>query len=578
MPVTQARPESKNESRQFWREIIHPLVCCAVVLGFVLLANPFGSAGFVDDWSYSHMALKLAQTGHLKYEGWGSPTLLFQTLWAAPWIHLLGFSFDLMRAITLPFALGFVLLTYATGRKVGLRRDLSLFGALIVGTAPLFLPLAASFMTDMYGCFFSLLCIYSAICSAEAPSGRLAIFWLWTLSISGILGGSDRQIVWVAPIALVPYLFWLKRSDRRFSVHATIAYVLCLAALALINSRFKPPYAPFALRGDEIWTVVWQNALSTSAILIGMLLACLLISLPALLCFKSSWRELGFARLVLILIASFGAILALTTLAGQFGAAPFTMGILSQFGILMNGWDSLGYKPVVLQPWLRICISVLVVFTGLAFILLQRSGTKFARTPRSIFLIFSSAYITLLLPGAILGITFDRYLLPLVPMIVLFILDRFQHGKQRIPNIAWIWLLVCAAYSVAITHDYASASRVRVRAADLLRSLGIPRRHISAGFEYDAWTQLESTGTIAGAAYKDSFDWNTTDHFWFWHYTTALRPDYVVSSSRTAIPGALVAVPFGTWLPPFRRFAIAQPRRDLPKSPLCNTLLPCSMP
>src|SRR4051812_44356053 len=96
--------------RNLYRENIYPLACCAIVLFCIVLGDPFAPAGFVDDWSYSHLTLKLAQTGQFRYNGWGSPTLLFQGLWGAAWIRLFGFSFDLMRVITIPFALGFVLL------------------------------------------------------------------------------------------------------------------------------------------------------------------------------------------------------------------------------------------------------------------------------------------------------------------------------------------------------------------------------------------------------------------------------------------------------------------------------------
>jgi hypothetical protein len=572
--------DSRLWLREFWQENVCALISCGVVLACVLIANPFSAAGFIDDWSYSHLALKLAETGHIQYDGWGSPTLLFQGLWAAAWIRLLGFSFDLMRFITLPFSLGFVFLIYATGRRLGLRRDLSLFGALTVGTAPLFLPLAASFMTDVYGCFFCMLCIYAAITSAESDNRRLAVFWLWTLAISGILGGSDRQIVWIAPLALIPYLYWARRIDRRFSLHAAAALVLCVGTLVLITLSFRPPYAPFALQDREIWKILAQNTPSALAILLGLFLACLLVGLPALFCFSRCWRDLGPGRVIIISLISFAAIVLLAAAAGQFGAAPFAIGILSEFGVLLNGWDSLGFKPVVLQPALRICVSALVLFTGIAFYLLRDKSARLASTPKTVFLIFSLAYCALLLPGAILSITFDRYVLPLVPGIVLFVLDRFQRRVQRIPMLGWACLAVGAAYAVVITHDYASSSRARVRAADFLQTQKIARVHISAGFEYDGWTQLETTGTITGTTYRNEFEWNRTDRFWFWHFAKVLQPEYVVSSSRVANAGGVVlaSVPFTTWLPPFHRFAIVQRREDLPTGPVCNTLRPCSLP
>src|SRR3954454_9212634 len=125
-------------------ERLYPIICCLVTLFCVLIAYPFAATGFNDDWSYSQVALKFAETGHLRYNGWGPAMQLFQALWGAGWIRLFGFSFDLLRLVTLPFSLGFVWLTYALGRKAGLRPDLACFGALVVGTCPLYIPLAAS--------------------------------------------------------------------------------------------------------------------------------------------------------------------------------------------------------------------------------------------------------------------------------------------------------------------------------------------------------------------------------------------------------------------------------------------------
>ena len=568
----------RSRIQRFCHYGAYPVACCAAVLLCVTIANPFVCAGFVDDWSYSHLALRFAETGHIKYEGWGSPTLLFQGLWGAAWIHLVGFSFNLMRVISIPFALGFVLLIYATGRKVGLRRDLAFLGALIVGTAPLFLPLAASFMTESYGCFFCALCIYAAISSAEAQSDSMALFWLWILGASGIMGGSDRQVVWIAPLSLIPYLCWLRRLNRRFCMHAIALYVLCVAGLAFLSTRFAPPYAPFALRRDQIWTLVIHDAPLASAILLGLFLTTLLISLPAFLCFSLYWKALGSTRLFIASLVSVAVVALLIAGVGQLGVVPFSIGILSHFGILPKGTDALGFKPVVLHPALRIFISALVPFSAITCGLLEWKSASFLPTARAVFAIFSFFYVALLLPGAFLFISFDRYVLPLVPCLVLLVLHRFQRHASRVPAIAWICVSVFAMYAVLITHDYASSSRARVQAAQVLQKQGVRRSHVSAGFEYDGWTQLEEAGSVRGSTYHDAFEWNNTDRFWFWHHATALRPDYVVSISLGPASDDLLSVPFTSWFPPFRRFAIVQRRQDLPKGPVCNTLLPCYLP
>jgi hypothetical protein len=573
------------QSAALWlrHEGVYALLSCLIPLICVLIAKPFAKAGFNDDWSYSHIALKLAETGRFQYDSYGSPMLLSQSIWAAAWIRIFGFSFDLLRVATLPFSLGFVLLVYLLGRKVGLKRDLALFGALVVGTSPLFFPLAASFMTEPYGCFFTTLCLYAAICTGEAAGSRRAAVWLWVLALAGILGGSDRQTVWVAPLALIPYLCWVRRRDRHFLVHAVLAYAVCLASLAVLVHWFKPPYAAFSLSNGQMLEVIRSEFPWAVGRLFSLFLTGVLYSLPAFLCFAELWRKLGSARVItLVFMCTLGA-LCLIVIMGPMGVAPYLGGLLTQYGLLWPGQDALGFRPKLLPGGLRIGISILVLLSGIIFCLLYRREKRGSMSPiaKAVLGIFCFAYLPLLLPGALLGILYDRYALPVIPALVVFVLYQFQPYGRKVPRTAWASLVVFAAYATMTTHDYFSASRARIQVSDLLQRRGVPRTHISAGFEYDGWTQLESTGNIQGVRYRDAFEWNSTDRFWFWSYTKALQPEYVVMCLRRNSPDTkLPSIAFTSWWPPFQRFAVAQMRDRLPRGKTCYSLsrVPCAIP
>src|SRR5437868_619532 len=45
------------------RSVLYSLLCCAAVLICIALAHPFANSAFNDDWAYSRVALKLAETG-----------------------------------------------------------------------------------------------------------------------------------------------------------------------------------------------------------------------------------------------------------------------------------------------------------------------------------------------------------------------------------------------------------------------------------------------------------------------------------------------------------------------------------
>jgi hypothetical protein len=445
----------------------------------------------------------------------------------------------------------------------------------VVGTSPLYLPLAASFMTEPYSCFFTALCLYAAICSAEAVSNRLAIFWIWVLAISGILGGSERQSVWSVPFALIPYLFWIRRSDRRFSLHATATFLVCAGLLAFLVSRFTQPYPGLDLSREGAAEVIVQNVIPGSGRMLGLLLACFQVVWPALLCFVPFWRNSKSSKVLGIILVS-GALVVVSILSGG-GAAPFASSVLSGYGLLPLGGDALGYRPVLLGPALRIALGISIVFSGLFFLFGTSQPSQLPKIHKTIFLISSCAYVPLLIPGAITGLTHDRYVLPLIPALVIFVLSRFQTQGRSVPAAGWTCLIVLATYGIVVAHDYASAARARVEAAQRLESRGIPRNRISAGFEYDAWTQLLAAGRISPIRYHDLMEWNNTNRFWFWNYATALDPEYVAVSSRASdrANGMLPKVAFNTWTMPFRRTVIVRRRGNLPTSKVCRDAQPC---
>lgn len=559
--------------RRLHPEVLPVFFCLAIPLLCVLAAWPFADAGFNDDWSYSDIALRFAETGHFHFNGWLWSTVLFQMVWGAAWIRLFGFSFDVLRVATFPFALGFVWLVYALARKTGLRRDLACFGALILGTSPLYIPLAASFMTDVYGCFFIALCLYAAIQSVEATGSKSAMVWLWILAISGVLGGSDRQIVWVAPFALIPYLIWVRRTDRAFFIQATAAYAICICLLAVVIHRYMPAYGPLQISRNQGPALLIHGLLPGLGKLNGFFLASLQSILPALLCFAPLWKRLKGSEILAICLGS--AALVCFSLLSRLGVAPFLSSVLSAHGILPRGIDALGYRPVLLNPMLRLGMSLLIAFSGLCLLSRRMPNARLAPASKSVFVIFSLPYIALLLPAAMTGVLHDRYVLPLVPLLLIVCLCRFQTERRRIPAIAWLCGVAFALYGIVITHDYAGALRARAEAAHTLETRGVPRRQVSAGFEFDGWTQLQLAQSIAAS---DEHRWNETNVFWFWSDTKALRPEYVVVNSLASDKPRdhLPKVEYMAWTPPFWRAAIVSKREDLPKSKICSSAQPCA--
>ena len=546
---------------------IWPAVSCAIVLACILLSNPFNESGFCDDWSYGYVAMKLAATRHLQYSGWGNPMVLFQALWALPWIRLFGFSFPVLAASMVPIALAFVGMVYAVGREIGLRPSLAAFAAIAIGTCPLFTVLAGSFMTDACGCFFAMLCIYTALRSVHAAQSASAVGWLWWLALAGVVGGSNRQIVWAAPLMLIPYLLWARRRDSRFRIHAGAALAATICAILAILHFFGQPFSPMLLsHGDLVWVLQhrWGRAVSLMA---GFTLMSILLTVPVLCCFWSTvWRNP--ARSIFLLVLS--VILTMATTLVALPWPPYGNGFLTEVGPVVLGQDIIG-KPPELSVWTRLALGVLVNFCVLAMLraLPDSRPAKMLREDRTlhVFAVFSAGYLALLMPGALTGYTFDRYMLPCIALFMLLALRRFAPGNRRIPVLAWLCCALFAAYGVAATHDYFNALRARTTAAHTLEQAGVPRNHISAGFEYDAWTEVTGAGHVEVSRYQDQLVDNSARGFWmeFWNHVPHSQPDFVILHEQAGAPagGGVFKVEFSAWLPPYRRSMVVWRRSQL---------------
>src|SRR5438309_5669618 len=190
------------------------LICACIVAACVLVTYPVAEMGFQDDWSYIRTALEFARTGHFVYNGWATAMLGWIIPWSAVFIKIFGFSFTLVRLSMLPVTMACIYLFHASLVRFGIRDRNAVLGALTVGLSPIFLPMAAGYMTDVAGLFVIVLCLYLCQRAAAARSDRAAVLWLCCAAISNVVGGTVRQICWLGALVMVPSTVWLLRKRR----------------------------------------------------------------------------------------------------------------------------------------------------------------------------------------------------------------------------------------------------------------------------------------------------------------------------------------------------------------------------
>jgi Dolichyl-phosphate-mannose-protein mannosyltransferase len=548
-------------------------ICLAVVSAAMVFIWPVAQMPFGDDTAYTEMALHLARTGQLAYNGWEAVVQILHTYWGALAIRLFGFSFLVVRLSTIPYALGSVALCYLLMRRAGLASKPAVFVTLLFSLSPLFLPLALSYLTDMPGVFFIFASLYSFARAEENADEPKGYAWLALGAAAGFIGGTGRQIAWLSPLVVLPYLAWVRRALRGFALCAIAAWVAELAGVVYVLSWFgRQPYTVFQASVFSELLMTIKQPFATIALSARLALMLVLYTLPAAvpLLFRSAvdtWRG-PRGRKILVGVLLFGVVAAIAV-HPSLASIPWISNTLNWEGIY--GSDSLPGRPIVLIRPIRAVVAVTVYFSVCILAgelwnirrLARRVAELVAKPSNSEFLLaamslLSVAYFALVIVRGSDFNIFDRYLLPIVPWAACVALLWFAKDNPRAEEmartarpLAWAYFAVVAFYGIASTQDIWSLAKARVEAAGRLEAAGVPRTAIDAGFEYNAWTELLVSGHLnfyrvfnPAGAYRPGFS-----------ITPSVIPLYRLEYKPTPQSESTQfgSVPYSSMLPPFHK-------------------------
>lgn len=548
-------------------------LCVALVTGALILAWPFANIGYADDVAYAHLAQTLERTGHLAYNGWESAFLISHAFWGAALIRLFGFSFVCLRLSTVPFALWAVGLCYSLVRRAGLQPQNALFVTLLFGLCPLYLPVAVSFMTDVPAVFFMLASLYSFARAEESSGGPKSYGWMALGAGAGFLGGTGRQVVWLVPAIVLPCLAWVKRDNRVYQISAAAIWVVLMTAVKLTTSWFNHQlYTIFQPSVLSETILVLKHPLAAVNISARLLMMLVLLTLPAAipLILRSSmetWR--GPSGRKILVAALLLTVLVAIAIHPSLASLPWVASTLNWEGL--NGSAPLPDRPIVLIRPIRavVAMSVYVAVCILAGevwnirsharnvsrALLERSSRAFLLGSMSLVIV---VYFTLLVVRGTEFDIFDRYLLPVVPWAATVLLLWFKSENpgaaemmKRATPVASALLAILGLYGIANTQDFWALAQARVTAAQRLEAAGVPRNAIDAGFEYNAWTELMTTGRINSRWVRNppgSYNPNFSQ-------TPSVVPEYKLEYLLTpeTSPSEFGSVPYFSVLPPFHK-------------------------
>jgi 4-amino-4-deoxy-L-arabinose transferase-like glycosyltransferase len=580
-------------------------LCVLVTLAAILVAWPFAEGGYIDDFSYIHMAKTLAETGRFAYNGWPTAMLGIQVWWGAAWVWLFGFSFALVRLSVWPLSLGAVALVYLIARRASLSPYDSLFAALLTGLSTLFLPLAPTFMTDIPGFFFLLACLYGftraadAIEDSPARSTHVALWralaWLAIGTLCGVLGGTIRQPVWFAPIACAAVLcLWrfggLSRSDRRVF---RLASLLCggIGMVALIAGTRWFSQQPYAIptKLPTLEAVAQYRVASIAREAVTVVTECALKVLPAML-FCLPWV---MEHLAAGLRTRWGRITAVVTAIAMVGVLAGTMSrsFESPLGLLSGSWKPTGHALHDAGVGLIRCgvLGMIVSLSVAAAVALGRArfmpATAWRLPPALIMpLVYLVPYgASLLLVSQTTDGIYPRYYMPFLPALtcgLLFCTRSLPAARSadvdRRSVLGWLLVGFFALRGIAILHDEFADTRTRLQGIAHLQQQGVPRERITSKWVIDGWEQVERAAYVndpriqlPADAYRADVPYDYPDPK-FRDQFPALRPDFMVVDEREITPGDsgdFPRFPFTAWWrPPYRRTIVIR-SQQLPDGP-----------
>jgi 4-amino-4-deoxy-L-arabinose transferase-like glycosyltransferase len=442
---------------------------------------PWRAYPIFDDWAYAQSVERLLALDYRPHD-FTQPSSLGHLVWGVVSVGLFGFSFNVLTATNLLISAACLVLFYVLLRQVGIVPAYALFGTALIGCNPIYLYLSYSFMTDIT---FMAYVLGACICYiAGVRSGNNG--WLWAGGVLVALAYLTRQTGVMVAVGALLYLWWVRRLSLRTTAAAALVPVLAVVAF-MVWERSQPEQMVRYLFEDEVRKVLanpWHAVVEQTQRVVWVVGTVGWALLPLLL--------LPIRPLVgLALYAGF----VLFQIRGFLSSGMFFPGIgsiVGQSGFMMYGFDMM---PVWdRQVWSAIALAG-TFFLAQFLVSYGERLVAWARSrPRSVdrdgepaFMLYTSAALlgTLTLASTFL---FDRYLLPLIPFLMIPALYRLQGSTGR-PAPGWRWALILPllVFGLFAQLDFKSKATARWEAAESVVAQGVLPEHVRVGIEWTGW-------------------------------------------------------------------------------------------
>jgi 4-amino-4-deoxy-L-arabinose transferase-like glycosyltransferase len=480
----------------------------AIWLLVELLVHPAGEFPLIDDWSYTRSLQQWYETHHYTLIGWTSMPLVAQLAWGMLFCKVFGFSFTVLRYSTL--VLGWIggIGAYFLSREFSDNKGACFFTALLLLLNPIYLSLSNTFMTDVP--FTSCLILSLLFFVRGLRQDRLAyiIQGICFITIAtlirqlGLLAAGAFAIAMVAKEGFSPFKGWRLRT----LLIAALSVGVPLGAYLLYNHWLGTQHI-YPVKYDEGVHRIRNNLFgtdhSTAKFLLRQALNIFVYAgffvFPFV--FRTDWASIWKRR------RSPGFLICIALMAGMgiyclihHNRIPLMGNVMNPYGlgpvdvrdITILRLDHIGLLPAIF--WQLLC---LVGITGGGFLLLSmirgiRSAQKEDKPALLFLLCFAAFYCLIMLVGG----TYDRYLIPLIPVLSVMLLTGLPVRESAVATrtvqagrfAALVFLLAGAWFSIAGTANFLALNRARWDALHYLTyEAGIPPSSIDGGFEFNGY-------------------------------------------------------------------------------------------
>jgi 4-amino-4-deoxy-L-arabinose transferase-like glycosyltransferase len=518
---------------------------CLILVGFaavLILIPPVRAYPMSDDWVYAQSVKRLLALNYRPHDQ-SLAISLGHVVWGALFSLLFGYNFTTLSAATLLFSAACLAVFYLLLRHLGVASQSALLGTALLGFNPMYVYLSYSFMTDVT---FMLYLLAGCLFYVRATQGR-GERWLLLGSVATASAYLTRQHGIVLVPAVLFFLWWSTQLSWRKALLSS-AVPLAAAAIYMLWERTQP--APLI---SHLVDQVMKSTLSdpVGSMWLQLRRSVLVLQLPGLcmlpLVFYLRSRHPLFALPIFL-----GMFLFQFETLKEFGTA------FPAFGSLVDHTGLLMYDYAKQPLWSEQLWALLGVLGGLSISMflancLQIVWTRLRVRPWQSRQAPADPAILVYTVGVLLAaVTFaspflyDRYLLPILPMLMLYPLRRMSLQASDPVNVrkqlrfGWLSVAPIALFSLLAMCDFQAHARARWDAAEQLVAAGAERNQVNAGFEWMGWylfdrgvERVRQTGDVKylGAPYR-----------------AVLDPLYLISDLPQEGYMRIASVPYRAWL------------------------------